>query len=97
MQVGTKRRLTNQCIWIPKDWQNSVTLANKIHSSLINSTNAYDRIFDETFAVLRNGHACCPLRVGFMSNATELAKLATDSYQNILAQAVANGIIHYYR
>lgn len=83
----------------PERLANSVTLANKIHSSLINSTNAYDRgIFDETFAVLREtAMPAVLLELGFMSNATELAKLATDSYQNILAQAVANGIIHYYR
>lgn len=83
----------------PTRLANSVTLADEIQSSLIRATGAKDRgIYDETFAVLREtAMPAVLLELGFMSNATELAKLATDSYQNVLAQAVANGIINYYQ
>ncbi|MDB6354125.1 N-acetylmuramoyl-L-alanine amidase [Trichococcus sp. K1Tr] len=83
----------------PARLANSVTLADEIQSSLISATGAKDRgIYDETFAVLREtAMPAVLLELGFMSNATELAKLATDSYQNILAQAVANGIFNYYQ
>ena len=83
----------------PTRLANSVTLADEIQSSLISATGAKDRgIYDETFAVLREtAMPAVLLELGFMSSATELAKLTTDSYQNILAQAIANGIIDYYQ
>ena len=83
----------------PTRLANSVTLADEIQSSLISATGAKDRgIYDETFAVLREtAMPAVLLELGFMSSSTELAKLKTDSYQNILAQAIAKGIINYYQ
>ena len=36
------------------------------------------------------------LELGFISNSNERAKLTTDSYQNKLAKAIADGIYEYF-
>lgn len=74
-------------------------LAQAIQRELINSTGFVDRgIKTANFYVLRNTAAPSVLvEVGFISNPTEEELLASDSFQNTLAQAIANGIIKTVR
>ena len=74
-------------------------LAHAIHNSLIKSSGAYDRkVRRSSFAVLREtAIPAVLLELGFMSNRTELNRLLTNSYQDTLAKAVADGIDNYYK
>jgi N-acetylmuramoyl-L-alanine amidase len=77
----------------------SVTLTNIIQDNMISYTGANNRGTDgETFAVIRE--AAMPatlLEMGFINNSSDRQKLFTDSYQNQLAQAIADGIHEYFR
>ncbi|SDM69763.1 N-acetylmuramoyl-L-alanine amidase [Bacillus sp. OK048] len=77
----------------------SVVLTNMIQENMVSYTGANNRGTDgETFAVIRE--AAMPatlLEMGFINNANERQKLFTDSYQNQLAQAIADGIHEYFR
>lgn len=77
----------------------SADLASEIHKSLINNTGATNRgIRRNTFAVLRETKMpAVLLELGYMSSPVEIAKLKTNSYQNNLADAVANGINRYFK
>ncbi|APZ49219.1 hypothetical protein BW721_05740 [Jeotgalibaca sp. PTS2502] len=77
----------------------SAALAKEIHNSLINYTGAFDRgVRRDTFAVLRETSIpAVLLELGFMSNKAELNKLTTNSYQEVLAQAVVRGIDAYFK
>lgn len=74
-------------------------LAQAIQTELINSTGFVDRgIKTANFYVLKNTAAPSVLvELGFISNPTEEALLASDSFQNKLAQSIANGIIKTVR
>ncbi|WP_052427418.1 N-acetylmuramoyl-L-alanine amidase [Neobacillus niacini] len=76
----------------------SVTLTSFIQENMISYTGAYDRgTHGETLAVLRE--AAMPatlLEMGFINNASDRQKLFTDSYQNQLAKAIADGIHEYF-
>ena len=77
----------------------SVTLTNLIHENMVDYTGADDRgTAGDTFSVVRE--AAMPatlLELGFINNASERQKLVTDSYQNKLAKAIADGIDEYFR
>ena len=77
----------------------SVTLANIIQENMVEYTGASNRGTDgETFAVIRE--AAMPatlLEMGFINNPSERQKLVTESYQNTLAKAIADGIDEYNR
>ena len=76
----------------------SDTLANAIHSSLINATGAQNQgVKRQTFAVLRETTApAVLLELGFLSNPQEAARLNTSAYQETLANAIVAGIKSYY-
>ena len=77
----------------------SAKLAAAIHDTLIDSTGATDRgIRRNTFSVLRETDVpAVLLELGYMSSPTELAKLTNDSYQTIMAKAIADGIVTYFK
>jgi uncharacterized protein YjdB len=77
---------------------NSVTLTGLIQRNMISYTGAYDRGTDgETFAVIREAAMPATLiEMGFINNASDRQKLFTDSYQNQLAKAIADGIHEYF-
>lgn len=72
-------------------------LANTIHKSLINHTNANDRgIKIGNFQVLRsNKKPSVLLECGFISNPSESYKLNTKDYQDKLVDAIVDGIKDY--
>jgi uncharacterized protein YjdB len=76
----------------------SVTLTSLIQENMISYTGANDRGTDgDTFAVIRE--AAMPatlLEMGFINNSSERQRLFTDSYQNQLAKAIADGIHEYF-
>ncbi len=76
----------------------SLKLANAIHGELIQDTGANNRgVKEMSFAVIRETTMpAVLLELGFMSNWAELSKLITDSYQNLLAHSVADGIDRYF-
>ena len=76
----------------------SKTLTTLIQENLVEYTGANDRGTDgETFSVLRESAMPATLvELGFINNSTERQKLVTDSYQNTLAKAIADGIDEYF-
>ncbi len=79
--------------------QNSKALAGFIQEELIKSTNAADRGTKHrpNLVVLRDTKMTDSLvELGFLTNSEEAAKLDTESYQNILAEAIVKGIEKYF-
>lgn len=72
-------------------------LAQAIQDDLVRSSGGVDRgIRSADFVVLRETHMCAALvELGFMTNHEELMLLNTPSYQDKLAQGIAQGIIRY--
>ena len=60
-------------------------------------TGGIDRgILSNDYVVLRETDMCAALvEMGFMSNHEELMRLIDDSYQDKLAQGIAEGIVRY--
>ena len=77
----------------------SVTLANLIQEKMVTYTSSNNRGTDgETFSVVReSAMPATLLELGFINNQSERQKLVTDSYQNILAKAIADGIDEYFK
>lgn len=75
----------------------SLSLAETVQRHMVEATGARDRgIRTNLFYVLRTARIPAILvELGFVTNAEEGAKLATDSYQNTLAQAIADGIMEF--
>ena len=73
-------------------------LANAIHNSVINSTNAKDRkVREGNFQVLRdNKKVSILLECGFISNPSEGYKLSTAEYQNKLVDGIVDGVKNYF-
>jgi N-acetylmuramoyl-L-alanine amidase len=73
-------------------------LAHALQTELINTTGAKDRgTRENTYYVLQNVHVpSIMIDMGFVSNAVEGAKLATDTYQQTLAEAIAKTLIAYF-
>ncbi|MCL6573937.1 MAG: N-acetylmuramoyl-L-alanine amidase, partial [Bacillus sp. (in: Bacteria)] len=82
----------------PERISKSVKLTNLIQDNLIEYTGANDRGTDgETFSVVRESSMPATLiEMGFINNSSERKKLVTDSYQNIIAKAIADGIDEYF-
>lgn len=82
----------------PTRINNSKKLATLIHNELIDSTKVYDRgVKTGAFVITRETNMpTALLELGFMSNAAELKKLTTNSYQEILANSVVDGIHKYF-
>jgi uncharacterized protein YjdB len=76
----------------------SIALTNLIHENLIQYTGANNRgTSGETFAVIRESAMPATLiEIGFINNSSERQKLFSDSYQNLLAKAIADGIEEYF-
>lgn len=81
-----------------KPSNDSQPLAKSIHTKLISQSGAFDRgVRTAPFVVIK--HSCSPavlIEVGFISNYAEAPKLATDSYQEILTNAIADGVDNYF-
>ncbi len=77
--------------------QYSKSLAEVVQSSLVTATSARDRGVKQNYLhVLRRATSPAILvELGFVSNPDEGSKLATDAYQELLAQAIAQGIIDF--
>jgi N-acetylmuramoyl-L-alanine amidase len=83
----------------PERISKSMTLANFIQNNMVNYTGARNRGTDgAAFEVIRETvMPATLLEIGFISNTSERQKLVTDSYQNLLAKAIADGIDRYFR
>lgn len=81
-----------------KPSNDSQPLAKSIHIKLISQSGAFDRgVRTAPFVVIK--HSSSPailIEVGFISNYAEAPKLATDSYQEILTNAIADGVDNYF-
>ena len=74
-------------------------LAQTIQTPLAQITGGIDRgILSNDYVVLRETDMCAALvEMGFMSNHEELMRLIDDSYQDKLAQGIAEGIVRYFK
>jgi uncharacterized protein YjdB len=77
----------------------SVTLASIIDQKMVAYTGAADRgSKGSDLSVVRESAMPATLvEMGFIGNATERQNLFTDSYQNSLAKAIADGIDEYFQ
>ncbi len=75
----------------------SLTLAETVQRNLVAATGATDRgVRQNLFYVIRNARIPAILvELGFVSNPEEGRKLATDTYQQTLAQALADGVLEF--
>ncbi len=75
----------------------SMSLAHSVQSHLVRATGARDRgVRQNLFYVIRTARIPAILvEVGFVSNPTEGEKLATDAYQQTLADGLAAGILEF--
>lgn len=73
-------------------------LAGYIQSAVLATTGGIDRgVRTENYAVLRQTTMPAALiEIGFMSNHEELMLMLDDSYQNRIAQGIAQGIENYF-
>ena len=76
----------------------SLTLADMVQREMVAATGARDRgVQQNAFYVIRNARSPAILvEVGFVSNPDEGSKLASDAYQSLLAEALANGIQDFF-
>ena len=76
----------------------SKILASSIYNSLISNTEAVRRgVKSAPFVVIKKTESPATLlEMGFISNDSECEKLMSDSYQNTLANAVADGVDRYF-
>jgi len=75
----------------------SLTLAETVQRNLVASTGAIDRgVRQNLFYVIRNARIPAILvELGFVSNPEEGRKLSSNSYQQTLAQALADGVMEF--
>lgn len=75
------------------------SLATSIQKRLIENTGGYNRgVKNEAFYVIKNTYMPSSLvECGFISSPDEVKLLKTDSYQNKIADAIANGINDYLK
>lgn len=76
----------------------SLTLAEMVQHEMIQATGAVDRSVKQSpFYVIKNARSPAILvEVGFVSNPDEGSRLATDAYQTLLAEALAQGILDFF-
>lgn len=79
--------------------EDSMRLAELIHSELINTLGAADRgVKRQNLSVCRETYAPAVLvETGFIDNAGDAALLSDEDYQDRAAQAIAAGIIKYFQ
>jgi N-acetylmuramoyl-L-alanine amidase len=75
----------------------SRSLAELVQGKMVAATGAKDRgVRQNSFYVIRNARSPSILiETGFVSNPDEGSRLATDSYQDTLARAIAEGIAQF--
>lgn len=76
----------------------SIELATSIHNEAVKATGAINRGVRENDFVV-NRETTMPsvlLELGYMSNPVELKKLTTNTYQNMLSNAIFKGIERYF-
>jgi N-acetylmuramoyl-L-alanine amidase len=78
-------------------YSNGERLAQTIHNSILQSIDIRDRrVRQARFYVLRNNPMPAVLvEVGFVTGVQDNPRLATATYQNQMAQAIARGILQY--
>ncbi|GIN58789.1 hypothetical protein J8TS2_31080 [Lederbergia ruris] len=83
----------------PERIKKSVTLTNFIHQNMHRNTGAVNRgVGGASFAVIREAKMPATLlELGYINNASERIKLVTNSYQNKLAKAIADGVDQYFK
>lgn len=74
-------------------------LAQTIHRSILRQVNVRDRgVRQARFYVLRKTSMPAVLiETGFVTGAEDAPRLASDSYRSKMAQAIADGILEYFR
>ncbi|WP_346937492.1 cell wall-binding repeat-containing protein [Clostridium sp.] len=77
----------------------SKPLADSVQKQLLSSTGAYDRkVKTADFHVVRETNMPSILaECGFITNKSEAIKMGTNSYQELLASGIANGINNYLK
>lgn len=77
----------------------SKPLADSVQNQLLSSTGAYDRkVKTADFHVVRETNMPSILaECGFITNKSEAIKMGTNSYQELLASGIANGINNYLK
>jgi len=79
--------------------QESIPLAQTVHSSLISTISAHDRgTFKSKFYVIN--HTTSPailIEMGFLSNTAERGKLVTAERKQATAKAIVEGINNYFK
>lgn len=72
-------------------------LAGAVQAAVVASAGSIDRgLLSNDYVVLRETNmAACLVEIGFMSNHEELMKLIQPSYQEKLAQGIAQGILNH--
>ncbi|MFM7363486.1 MAG: N-acetylmuramoyl-L-alanine amidase [Cuspidothrix sp.] len=80
-------------------YDSGLTLARIVHSKILQSLNVRDRnVRRARFYVLRKTSMPSILvETGFLTGREDVAKLTTSTYQNQMAEAIAQGIIQYLR
>jgi N-acetylmuramoyl-L-alanine amidase len=78
---------------------NSHGLATRIEQAVVSSTGETDSgIIRRRLRMTRNPEIPCVLcECAFLTNPTENAKVAQDSYRQLIANGIANGILQQYR
>lgn len=74
-------------------------LAEALYLNAITLNGVYrDGIYDRNYQVLRETNTPAALiEIGFMSNPQEELNVNTDSFQNLMVEKLANGIIDYFK
>ncbi|WP_346930813.1 N-acetylmuramoyl-L-alanine amidase, partial [Clostridium sp.] len=83
--------------WYAPNRMDSMPLADSVQKQVISSTGAYNRgLKTNDFNVVK--YTTMPsvlVECGFISNQSEAIKMNTNSYQELLASGISNGIINY--
>lgn len=82
-----------------KDKRYGYDLAEAIYLNAITLNGVYqDGIYDRNYQVLRETNTPAALiEIGFMSNPQEELNVNTDSFQNLMVEKLANGIMDYFK
>jgi N-acetylmuramoyl-L-alanine amidase len=80
-------------------YESGLTLARIVHSNILQSLNVRDRnVRKARFYVLRKTSMPSILvETGFITGREDVANLTNSTYQNQMAEAIAQGIIQYLR
>ncbi|WP_318618105.1 N-acetylmuramoyl-L-alanine amidase [Sporosarcina sp. YIM B06819] len=76
----------------------SKSLATFIQKNLVKNASMNDRgVKDERFYVIRNNNVASVLvELGFLTNADDYKKLTSDSFLEIYAESIYQGLVQYY-